>query len=411
MGYFIDLSLLRRNRNFRVLYLGQSVSFLGTMITSVALPYQIYHETHSVLMVGLLSLLELIPLLFTALLGGVLADRSHRKILLLVTEFWLALGSLVLAYNASLSTPHVWVIFVTAIFMSAINGLHRPALDSIVQQLVNKKDFSAVGSLSSLKFSTGMIVGPAMGGLLIAHFGLKFTYIIDFFSFLFSWISIFLIKNITKTARSTDQSALSSLVQGFRYALSRQELLGTYFVDFIAMVFGMPMALFPAIAHAYGGAKTLGLLYSAPAVGALLVSFLSGWTKNIQRQGLAILTVAGLWGLAIMLFGFSNNIWLALFFLSLAGAFDAISGIFRQTMWNETIPNEYRGRLAGIEMIGYTSGPLLGNAEAGFVAAAFGITGSIVSGGILCMLGVVICACYLPKFLQYKSESSESNES
>src|SRR3990167_2006349 len=296
MSYFISVALLKKNRNYRFLYAGQFISFLGTMITSVALPYQVYHQTQSTLMVGLISLFQLLPLIFTALIGGVLADRSHRKKLLIITESSLALGCLLLTFNASLLSPSLVAIFIIAVFMSAINGLHRPALDSIVQQIVAKKDFPMVSSLSSLKFSVAMVAGPAIGGLMIAHFGLGVTFFVDFLSFLFSLITLFFVTNISKPEASGEASAFSSLVQGVRYAFSRQELIGSYFVDFIAMIFGMPMALFPAIAEGHGGANVLGMLYSAPAVGGLALSFLSGWTKQIKRYGIAISVSAILWG-------------------------------------------------------------------------------------------------------------------
>jgi len=405
MSYIINFSLLKRNRDFSLLYVGQLISFLGTMITSVALPYQVYHLTQSTLMVGLISLFQLIPLLFTALAGGVLADRCHRKTLLILAESSLALGCLVLTWNAQLTTPHLWLIFITAALMSAMNGLHRPALESMKQQLVSKADFPMASTLSSFKYNICAIGGPAIGGLMIAHFGLVITFFLDFISFFISLIALYLIKNIPKLPVSDKQSAFSSLTQGIRYAISRQELLGTYFVDFIAMVFGMPMALFPALAQSYGDVKTLGMLYSAPAVGALLCSFFSGWTVHVKRHGLAIAVAATLWGVSIIGFGCTtHHLWIALFFLSLAGAFDDISGIFRQTLWNETIPTHYRGRLAGIEMISYMSGPKLGDTEAGIVAAAFGITASIISGGVLCVVGVATCCYFLPKFWKYKRQ-------
>ena len=404
MKYFINLDILKRNRNFRLLYIGQSISFFGTMITTVAVPYQIYHETSSTLMVGLLSLAQLIPLLFTALIGGVFADRYHRRILLLISESILAIGCLLLAFNAHLVHPQIWVLFVLASLMSALTGLHRPSLDSIKQQIVAKEDFPTVSALIITTVSITMIAGPAIGGLLIAHFGIVITYLIDFATFLISLITIILMTDIPKPKWMHDQSTLGALKSGLRYAVSRQELMGTYFVDFIAMIFGMPMALFPAIAQAHGGAKTLGLLYSAPAFGALVISLFSGWTKQVKHHGIAIAIAASLWGVAIIFFGLASNLWVALFFLSLAGAFDAISGIFRSTLWNETIPNEYRGRLAGIEMISYLSGPKLGDTEAGLVAAAFGISFSIVSGGVLCIVGVGACCYFLPKFISYKSK-------
>jgi MFS family permease len=404
MSYFIDLSLLKRNRNFALLYIGQFVSFMGTAITNVALPYQIYHETHSSLMVGLLGSFQLLPLLVTALLGGVFADRYHRKRLLLFAESLLAIGCLLLALNALRGVPSLTVIFAVATVMSAFNGLHRPALDSIIQQLVAKDDFAAVGSLVSFKFSVGMIVAPAIAGLIIAHFGIIITFLVDFASFSISLLALLLMTQIPKPLISVEESTWDSLKSGFKYAISRQELLGTYLVDFVAMIFGMPMALFPAIAQSYGGAKVLGFLYAAPAVGALIISFFSGWVKQVKRQGIAIAIAATLWGVAIVFFGLATHLMLALFFLVLAGAFDTISGIFRSMLWNQTIPQQLRGRLSGIEMISYLSGPKLGDTEAGIVAAIFGVTASVVSGGVLCIVGVAICCYALPKFWHYKAE-------
>lgn len=401
-------SLFIRNRNYRLLYIGQFVSFTGTMITSVALPYQIYHATRSTLMIGLLSLFQLIPLIFTALIGGVLADRHHRRKLLLITESLLAVGCLLLALNATSTVTHIWIIFVVAVAMSAITGLHRPAIDSIKQQVVAKEDFPTVSRMATFAYSTCMIAGPAIGGLIIAHFGLFVTFAIDFSTFIISLIALLLMRGVPKPDVVADQSTWAALKQGISYAVSRQELLGTYFVDFIAMIFGMPMALFPAIAEMHGGVKVLGMLYSAPAVGALFISFASGWTKHVHRQGVGVAIAAMLWGVSIIFFGLANNLWVALFFLALAGAFDAISGIFRMTMWNETIPNTYRGRLAGIEMISYLSGPRLGDTEAGLVAAAFGVTFSVVSGGILCVIGVGICSYLLPKFWKYHAHHTRS---
>ena len=401
---FIFKALLYRNRNFRLLYLGQFISFVGTMITGVVLPYQIYHETQSTLMVGLLGLFQLLPLLVTALLGGVFADRHHRKLLLIVTESLLALGCLLLAWNAFLEVPRLWIIFVVATFMSAINGFHRPALDSMTQQLVAREDFPSVGALASFKYSFGMIAGPAIGGLIIAHFGVAITFLVDFSTFVSSLILLLMIGQLPKPQGRRDSSTWVALKQGFHYAISRQELVGSYLVDFVAMIFGMPTALFPAIAQAHGGAQVLGMLYSAPAVGALVVSFWGGWARYIKRYGAAIAVSAATWGVAIILFGLVGNLYLALFFMAVAGAADAVSGIFRGTLWNETIPNEYRGRLAGIEMLSYLSGPKLGDTEAGLVAALFGVTASVVSGGVLCVLSVFLCSYFLPQFWRYRSK-------
>jgi MFS family permease len=308
--------------------------------------------------------------------------------------------------NAGFASPQIWLIFVTAALMSAFNGLHRPALESIVQQIVPRADFPAVSSLGSLKYSIGMIAGPAIGGLLVAHTGLVATYLVDLATFAVSLGALLMMSHIPKPEVEVDEPVLTSLKKGVQYAFSRQELVGTYVVDFVAMIFGMPMALFPAIALSYGGPKALGLLYSAPAVGALVVSLLSGWAAHVKRHGMAIAISAILWGVAIIGFGLATNFNLALFFLALAGGFDAISGVFRGIMWNQTIPNKLRGRMAGIEMISYLSGPKLGDTEASMVAAAFGITASIVSGGVLCVVGVIVCCAFLPKFRQYHSDHS-----
>lgn len=198
-----------------------------------------------------------------------------------------------------------------------------------------------------------------------------------------------------------DRPSFRSVIEGLRYARSRQELLGTYLIDLNAMFFGMPMALFPAIAESFGGAS-LGLLYASPAVGAFLASLTSGWSAKVHRHGLAVALAAGVWGLAIVGFGFARSLWLALACLALAGGADMVSALFRMTIWNQTIPDHLRGRLAGIEIISYTTGPLLGNAEAGIVASLLSIRTSIVSGGILCVFGTALLALSLPAFRNYE---------
>jgi MFS family permease len=403
MSHFLDLSLLKRNRDYGLLYSGQVISFIGTMITGVALPYQIYELTQSTLMVGLLSLAQLIPLLITALLGGVFADRYNRRALLIGSELFLAIGCSLLALNAYSASPSLIAIFLVSALMSAVNGLHRPAFDSITQQIVAVADYKTVGALASFKFSFCMIVGPAIAGLIIARYGIGVTYLIDLITFVISVSNLCSIHKIPKPVAHEHAPILTSLKQGIQFALKRQELMGSYWVDFIAMIFGMPNALFPAMAQSLGGAKALGLFYAAPAVGSLLISCFSGWTSKVKYYGRSIAIAAGLWGLAIIGFGLSSSLWLALFFLGLAGMLDTISGIFRSTLWNETIPQEYRGRLAGVEMVSYLSGPKLGDTEAGLVAAAFGITASVVSGGVLCIIGVAVCCWLMPKFWYHQS--------
>jgi MFS family permease len=218
-------------------------------------------------------------------------------------------------------------------------------------------------------------------------------------TFIISLLALWMMRAVPPPP-DAERPSLRSIVEGIRYAKSRPELMGTYLVDINAMFFGMPMALFPAVAEHFGGAS-VGLLYSAPAVGSLFATLTSGWTSRVHRHGLAVVIAAAVWGVAIICFGFAGKLWLALLCLAMAGAADMVSGLFRMTIWNQTIPDHLRGRLAGIEMVSYTTGPLLGNAESGLVASLFSIRTSIVSGGILCVLGTGLLAMALPAFLHY----------
>ncbi len=405
----MDLRPLRRHRDFRWLYAAQFVSFLGSMVTYVALPYQMFQLTHSSLKVGLLGFAELIPLLLTAFVGGALADSVDRRRMVLATEVGLGLGSGALALAALHGNPPVWALYAVAAVMSGLNGLQRPSLEALGPRLVDADEQPALASLTMFRGSVGMIAGPALGGALIATAGLATTYLFDVATFVFSLLAIRTIRAVLPPQSEAGPS-LRSVLDGFRYARSRQELIGTYVVDFVAMVFGMPLALFPALAAARGGPHALGLLYAAPACGALVASLTSGWASRVHRHGLAVMLAATVWGLAIVGFGFSDGLVPALLFLALAGSADGLSGMFRMTLWNQTIPDALRGRLAGIEMVSYMSGPLLGHVEAGMIAAAFNVKVSIVSGGVLCVLGVLLCALFLPRFVAYDARAWKGQE-
>jgi len=247
-----------------------------------------------------------------------------------------------------------------------------------------------------------MILGPAIGGVLIAWKGVAVTYFADFASYVLSFLAVRMIRHLPP-AEGTESPSLGAILEGFRYARSRQELIGSYVVDFVAMVFGMPIALFPAIADTMGGPRVLGMLYAAPAIGALLASVTSRWTPRVRRHGLAIALAAATWGVAIVVFGYCEHLGPAVLFLALAGGADGVSALFRSTLWNQTIPDALRGRLASIEIVSYTSGPLLGHAEAGLAAALGGVRFSVVSGGALCVVGVAACAALLPGFVRYEA--------
>ncbi len=396
----IDTGPLRRHVDFRLLFAGQGISFLGSMVTYVALPYQAYQLSGSSLVVGLLGIAELCPLLVTAFLGGALADARDRRRMLLLTELSLAGASAVLLANALLPDPQLWLLFVASAVMAGLDGLQRPSLEALTPRLVDRDEIPAASAISSFRMTIGMIAGPALGGLLIAGFGLPLTYGFDVLTFL---ISLSLLRRMRAAPPASEQASVSlrSIAEGIRYAGSRKVLLGTYTVDMVAMFFGMPMALFPAFAGEFGGAGVLGLMYAAPSVGSMLATLTSGWTGHVHRQGAAICFAAAGWGIAVAAAGLAPNLALALLGLTAAGAADMISGIFRSTVWNQTIPDELRGRLAGIEQVSYSTGPLLGNVESGVVASLAGVRASIVSGGILCVAGVVVAAIALPTFWRY----------
>lgn len=398
----LDISPLRKHRDFRLLFAGQLVSAFGGFLTYVALPVQIYELTKSSTLVGLLGTVQLIPLAITALWGGAFADAMDRRKLLLWSEALLMLGSVCLAFNAAAPRPSVLLLFVLAALMSAVNGFHRPALEAMTQKIVAPEELGAVSALSSLRSTGAAIAGPALAGLCIAQLGLPAAFAVDVASFAISLALLYGIRAMP-VAESAPAADLASIMQGVRYAGSRPELIGTYVVDIVAMTFAMPMAVFPAMAERWGGATAAGYLYSAMSAGALLTTLLSGWTSQVKRHGAAVVLAASAWGAAIVALGYVSSLPAAFACLALAGAADMVSGIFRTTMWNQTIPSELRGRMAGIEQLSYMSGPLLGNARAGLMAARFGLGPSIAYGGALCVLGVAACVPLLPTFWRYKA--------
>jgi MFS family permease len=396
----VDITPLRRHRDFRLLFIGRLVSFFGTMITVVAFPYQVYLLTHSVLLVGLLGVLEFAAILLFAMLGGALADAADRRSMVLLTEAGLMACSLILAGNAALANPQVWVLFAVTVVWGGLDAVQRPSLDAMLPRLVDRDELAAAAALNSMHSTLGQILGPALGGVLLAAIGLPLTYMVDVATFVVGLACLWLMRAVPPPVNA-ERPSLRRVVEGLRYARSRPELIGTYAVDIIAMFFGMPMALFPAIAQGLGGPGVLGMLYAAPAVGSFLFSATSGWTSRVHRHGMGVIVAAIVWGLAIIGFGFAPGLIAALIFLAIAGAADMMSGVFRQVIWNQTIPDSLRGRLASIEMLSYTSGPALGNFEAGLVASLTSVRVSVVSGGILCVIGCVLCAVALPAFRNY----------
>lgn len=397
----INLTPLKKYPDFRNLYFGQFISFMGSMMSYVAVPYQVYQLTKDNWYVGALGIVQLLPIVFFGIIGGAIADRFNRRKLIIYSEIAMALIIFGLFLNSLLEQPSIIGIFVLVALLQAVLGFHRPAMEAMTQKMVSAEDYPSIGALGSFRYSVGAIAGPSLGGMIIAVAGVKATYFIDVITFIITIVFLFKIKK-TPDPEKSESSTLQSALEGLRFAISKPELVGTYLVDIVAMVFAFPVALYPALSEAYGGAEVAGYLFSSMAVGALVMTVFSGWTEKIKHQGRAVVIAALLWGVFMVGVGFSNHLIWVLLFLVLAGAADMVSGLFRQTIWNQSIPNEIRGRMSGIEMVSYMSGPLLGNARAGWMASKSNVALSLWSGGVICVAAIFITAILLPKFWNYR---------
>ena len=399
----LDLRPWRTSRDYRLLWSSGAVSVLGSFITYVTVPLQIKELTGSYLAVGAMGLVELVPMIVFGLYGGALADAVDRGRIVLLAEAGLALMSLLLLANSLLPHPMLWLMYVVVALAAALDGLQRPSLDALLPRIVPRDQLTAAIALSSMRFSVGAIVGPAIGGLIAATFGVSIAYTCDLVSFAIALSLLAQLKAVPAPS-DADKPSLRGILEGLRYAGSRPELLGTYLVDIAAMILAMPNALFPFLADEIGAPWALGLMYAATSVGALAVTLTSGWTSKMHRHGLLVAVAAGAWGLAMAGAGWSKPVWLVLFFLVLAGAADCVSGLFRSTMWNQTIPDHLRGRLAGIELLSYTTGPQLSQIRAGGMASLLGVRPAIWTGGLACVVAVLGSAG-LRGFIRYDDRS------
>ena len=404
--YAIDLTPIKKYRDFKLLFTAGLFSYFGSMITFVALPFQIKELTGSFWAVGLIGVVEIIPLIVFGLYGGVLADYLDRKKMIWFTEFGTLIATSILLINSLQEKPSVILIFVIAAIFAALSGLKRPSQDAILPRLVNHDDLPSASALMSLRWQFGGIVGPSVGGIIIASYGAGAAYFIDCLTFVISLALIWQVKSVPPLDKATPPS-MAGLMEGLNYAYKRKDLLGTYVVDLAAMFLAMPMALFPFWADEIGAPYALGFFYSSITFGAVLVTLLSGWMRNYPHHGRAVIIGALGWGVAIVAAGSSNSLVLVITCLVIAGAFDQVSALFRGFIWNQSIPDELRGRLAGIEMLSYLLGPLGGQARAGGMAAMSSLRTSIVGGGLLCIGFVSLIAAVMPKFRSYDVRTNE----
>jgi predicted MFS family arabinose efflux permease len=402
---------LKRSRDLRYLVSGQLISELGSQLTTVAVPYQVYVLTHSSLDVGLVSLGQLIPLIIGSMFGGSLADVVDRRRLLLLTQLLMAACSAGLAFNTDLGAS-LWPLFVLPAIAAGFSALSDAGQSAIVPNLVRRSELATANAMFQVLFQLGLVIGPAIAGLLLAGAGIRFVYWMDVVSFAVAALAIFLISPQPATGTASHRPGLRSIAEGLSFLRGRQAIQGAYLIDINAMVFGMPRALFPALAVStfHGGPSTLGLLYAAPGAGALLGALTTGWVGKVQRQGRAVIVAVIVWGAAIT--GFGLVPWThralglpvavvlpaALALLAIAGWADVLSAVFRSTIIQLAVPDALRGRLMGLQIAVVTGGPRIGDFESGAVADAFGTATSVVSGGIACIAGAVLLARMLPGF-------------
>jgi MFS family permease len=400
MRLLVDITPLRASDDFRRLWAGQAVSFIGSMMTTAALPFQVYHLTGSSLDVGLLGLAQLAPLILFALIGGAFADRLDKRRLLLVLSV-IALGSSGgLAVNAALSHPQLWAVFVLGVMSSAVLGATSPVVRSLLPLLLAEDLRPAAFTLHSTYGSFGMMVGPAVAGVLIGAFGLRAAYATDVGTFLVA-LAAFARMGPSPPVPGSRPASAGSLFEGVRF-LRGSLVMSVFGIDLLAMIFGMPRALFPALTQRLGGGPSLyGLLLSSVACGAFVASLLSGWTGHVRRHGRAVLVAVAAWGAAIATAGLVHPTAVVLALFAVAGGADMTSGVFRSSIAAAVTPDELRGRVSGVEFAVYAGGPVLGDAEAGIVGGLAGVPFAIVSGGLACIASAGLFAAFAPRLTRY----------
>jgi MFS family permease len=404
----IDLGPLRRYRDFRLRTIAASVSSFGAFFTMIAVPIQIKQLTNSTVAVGLVGAAEFVPIVVLGLLGGAVADRFDRRTVVLLSELAALACTTLLLLNALLPSPRLWLIYLVAVGAVSADAMQRPSLDAMLPRYVPHAEIPAASMVNNQAWGLANIVGTVLGGVL-ASTDIRLAYAVDVASFAVSLVVYLRMTPLPHTAAEVVpgvQATLASVAEGIRYAAGRKDLLGTYLIDTIAMTTAMPTALFPFLAADLHASHAVGLLYAADSIGGLLAGVVSGWVRRVHRHGLAIIVAALCWGAAMGLAGLMPNLGLVLVLLACAGAADMVSGTFRGIIWDQTIPDELRGRLAGIELLSYSIGPTLGNARAGVMAVG-GVRFSIASGGALCVLGVGAAAAALPRFRSYDARTDE----
>lgn len=401
-----DLTPLRTLPDFRLLWFQGLVTSFGSSMTMIALPLQIKDLTNSPFAVGAMGAVELIPLIVFGLYGGALADAVDRRRVILLSEAGLGLLAVVLLLNGLLPHPALWPLYVVAACVSALSGLQQPALGSLIARIVPHNQLTASAALNFMRGQIAAVLGPSLAGVVVAYAGTPTAYAITVTGFAASVLLCVRLSPAPPTHRASKPS-LRSVVEGARYAWSKPVLLGTYAIDTTAMFFAYPIAVFPFLAQDLHAPWALGMMYGAIPFGAVLVSLTSGWASRVRRHGRMVMVGATSWALAMTAAGLMSNIWLVLLCLVVAGSGDMVSGLARHTIWDQTVPEELRGRLAGIEVLSYSCGPQLGQLRAGTMAGWTGTRPAIWGGGLACLAGLGLLVAALPKLMTYNADTDE----
>ncbi|MBW4716880.1 enterobactin transporter EntS [Saccharothrix obliqua] len=383
----VDTTPLRHSKEFRYLFIARMVSLFGFGLTTVAIPVQIYDLTGSSLHVSLVSVVIMVPMLVGTLAGGVLADRVDRRRLIVLARAGVVPVFALLALNALLDPAQLWVIYLCAALNSVLNGLSATALMAATPAIVGRDQLASAGALMAITAELGAIVGPSLGGALTAAFGLSANYALTGVATLVTTSLVALIRPLPPTG-PVDESPLRSIAEGLRFVARSRVVAGLLLIDMCVALFTMPFALFPEIAERVfaGGAGVVGLLYAAPAAGAMIAASASGWTGRVRHTGRYLVAATVACGAAVALFGLSGGaLWLALTALALLGAADTVSEILRRSLLQHNTPDHLQGRVSSLWLAQTNVGPALGNFEAGLLARLVGPLTAVVAGGALCV--------------------------
>ena len=401
----VDTRPLRSSVPYRWLFGGLGLAFLGRQLTVVAVPFQVYEMTGSSLAVGMLGVVQFGALMLASPIGGALADALDRRRLLLLSQMLMAATAAGLAWNAMASDPAVWPLYVLSGLNAAISTVDSPTRAAVLPRLVGRTLLPSALALNQTLANVARSVGPALAGVLIARFDLAVTYSIEAVIVVAGALMMFPMPPLPPEGGGR-KAGWDSIMEGFRFLKERRLLQANFVIDLNAMVFGMPRALFPAIGTEVlgGDASTVGLLFAAPGIGALVAALTSGWVAQVRRQGLAVVVSVIAWGAAIALFGFVPVVWLSVVLLAIAGAADLVSAVFRNTILQLAVPDALRGRLSAIHIAVVAGGPRLGDFESGAVAEVTNLQFSVVSGGLACIIGALALARWYPELPGYATD-------